>query len=191
MELVELMTARLTLRCPSEADIPRVAEICKDSVIAEFTMVPHPYEIEHARGFVADMVPAGWADGSTLTWGIYERHDPRLLGIVSLSGVSDGIAELGYWIESETRGRGVMTEAAERVVEYAFALVPLGLGLHRLGWEALTTNVASARVAQKLGFAWEGQRRQAAFRLGRTYDLTFAGLLHTDERPATSWPSNE
>ncbi|MEF3403534.1 GNAT family N-acetyltransferase [Agromyces sp. CCNWLW203] len=189
MEIVELMTARLSLRCPSEVDIPRIAEICGDAAIAEFTTVPYPYETKHARGFVVDVIPAGWASGSSLTWGIYELSGLRILGVVSLSRIEAGMAELGYWIDPEARGRGLMTEAAARVVEYALAEAPVGLGLDRLGWEAITTNIASARVAQKLGFTWEGQRRGAGVRFGQRYDLTLAGLVRSDVRSPTAWPS--
>ncbi len=156
--------------------------------MAEFTTVPHPYEFEHAHQFVTEVVPAGWSNGSYLTWGIYERTASLLLGVVSLSQIEDGISELGYWIDVAARGRGLMTEAVGHVVDFAFSAPPAGLGLNRLGWEAMSTNEASARVAQKAGFSWEGRRRSAAVRLGRTYDLTFAGLLRNDARTATVWP---
>lgn len=119
MNHVELTTARLTLRPPSEADIPRVAEICSDAAVTEFTTVPYPYDVGHARTFIVDVIPAGWVSGSTLTWGIYTRSDARLLGVVSLSRISDGMAELGYWLDPLVRRQGLMTEAAARVVEFA------------------------------------------------------------------------
>lgn len=138
---------------------------------------------------MVDVIPAGWASGTALTWGIYEQSCDDLLGVVSLSQIEDASAELGYWIAPEVRGKGLMTEAATRVVNYAFAASPGGLGLTRLGWEALTVNAASAKVAQKIGFSWEGQRRSATSRFGLRHDLTLAGLLKDDARSqATTWP---
>lgn len=191
MECVELETARLILRCPTEGDIDRIVTICQDADIASFTTVPNPYRRENATEFVSGVIPAGWSTGSALAWGIYLKDAPQLLGVVSLSNVQDGAAELGYWIDPLVRAQGVMTEAAARVVAFGFSASPDGLGLHRIGWEAISINGPSARVAQKVGFRWEGHRRGAAVRLGTIYDLTLAGVLSTDDRSmSTPWPGS-
>lgn len=188
MECVELETERLILRCPTEGDIDRIFTICQDADIASFTTVPHPYRRENAAEFVSGVIPAGWTSGQALTWGIYLNDAPQLFGVVSLSNVHDGAAELGYWIDSRVRAQGVMTEAATRVVTFGFAASPDGLGLRRIGWEAISINGPSARVAQKVGFRWEGHRRGAVVRLGTICDLTFAGVLSTDDRSMpTPW----
>ena len=189
MELLELETDRLTLRAPGIADVDHITRICQDGEISRFTTVPYPYRREDAAEFVHDVIPAGWASGLDLSWGIYPKPESHLAGVVSLSGIRDGVAELGYWIDPHLRGRGLMTEAVARVVEFALSGTPEGLGLRRIGWEAVSGNSASARVAMKAGFRWEGRRRGAALRHGIPYDLDFAGLLHTDDRdePQT-WP---
>lgn len=190
MECVTLTTERLILRCPSAADVDRVLSICEDPEIVAFTTVPHPYRLEDAKAFVTEIIPAGWASGTGLAWGMYAKDQNELLGLVSLSRIESGSAELGYWLDSEVRGQGLMTEAAARVVDYAFAPTPDGLHLRRLGWEAVADNTASAGVARKLGFRWEGLRRQAADRLGTIYDLSYAGLLRSDDRLGYNpWPS--
>lgn len=188
---MELETARLILRCPTEGDIDRIVTICQDADIASFTTVPNPYRRENATEFVSGVIPTGWSTGSALAWGIYLKDAPQLLGVVSLSNVQDGAAELGYWIDPLVRAQGVMTEAAARVVAFGFSASPDGLGLHRIGWEAISINGPSVRVAQKVGFRWEGHRRGAAVRLGTIYDLTLAGVLSTDDRSmSTPWPGS-
>ena len=190
MEPCDLSTTRLTLRCPTSSDIDRVTEICGDPAIAAFTTVPDPYRRDDARHFIDDVIPDGWSTGTMLTWGIYRRDGSGILGVISLSEVRDGSADLGFWIDRRVRGHGYMTEAVEKIVDYGFAAAPTGLGLARIGWEAFADNAASARVAEKIGFALEGVRRQAILRGDRRHDLTVAGLLRDDAREPTMWPRN-
>ncbi|MBO9704928.1 MAG: GNAT family N-acetyltransferase, partial [Arthrobacter sp.] len=79
-----LTTERLILRCPSAADVDRVLSICEDPEIVAFTTVPHPYRLEDAKTFVTEIIPAGWASGTGLAWGMYAKDQNELLGLVSL-----------------------------------------------------------------------------------------------------------
>lgn len=189
MEPVELMTGRLVLACPTEADVSAVVRICNDPAVVEFTTVPCPYREEDARGFLGEVAPAGWDSGTSCVWGICARGGRELLGVISLTGIADGTADLGYWIDSAVRGQGFMTEAVRAVIAVAFGEAPDGLGLERISWEAVTPNTASARIAQKTGFTWEGERRSAVVRLGKRYDLTVAGLLRGDDGTEKPWPA--
>jgi RimJ/RimL family protein N-acetyltransferase len=85
-----------------------------------------------------------------------------------------------------SRRRGLLTEAARAVIDWGFA--PDGVHAARIEWRAVVGNRASARVAQALGFRYEGMLRQAlANSLGRD-DGWIAGLLATDERTPQHWP---
>lgn len=65
--------------------------------------------------------------------------------------------ELGYWLSEEFWGRGIMTEAVEKVIEYAFCEMKLDLV------SVLTepSNIGSLRVIEKAGFRREGTERKA------------------------------
>lgn len=86
--------------------------------------------------------------------------------------------EMGYWLRSDLCGRGLMTEAAKAIVEFAF----VDLKIHRVELHAGTENHASIRVAQKLGFKREGVLREAGRGAGGFYDSYVFGLLSSDER---------
>jgi ribosomal-protein-serine acetyltransferase len=103
------------------------------------------------------------------------------IGSVGLAGARLDFrrAELGYWLRSDLAGRGLMTEAASAVVHFAFEEV----GLHRLELHAAVGNDASARVAEKLGFQYEGTARHAGHGGGDWQDMKVYGLLATDPRP--------
>ncbi|UAJ80503.1 GNAT family N-acetyltransferase [Leifsonia sp. ZF2019] len=185
---VVLTGARVVLAAPVEADVDRIAELCVDPAVAEWTTVPSPYTREHAVGFVTGMVADGWITGRSCTWGI--RVDGMLVGMIGLDGIADAAAEIGFWLAPAARGHGIMTEAVGLVLDFAFAAAPDGVGLERVVWHAYAGNHASAAVARRAGFVFEGISRQGAVQRGRRRDDWQAGLLADDPRtPADGWPA--
>lgn len=63
-----------------------------------------------------------------------------------------GVAEVGYWVRREARGRGYATRATRLVSESGIH----ELALSRIQLHAFPENVASQRVAEKAGFTREG-----------------------------------
>lgn len=105
---------------------------------------------------LADEHAAASAGQACRLW-LFPREEPdRAIGFVGLSNIVRGAFQschLGYEVDGRFGGRGLMTEAAGAVVGWAFA----GLGLHRVEANIMPRNVRSIRVAQKLGFVWEGR----------------------------------
>jgi ribosomal-protein-serine acetyltransferase len=89
------------------------------------------------------------------------------------------IGEIGYWIRTDRASRGYATEAGQALIDFAFA----GLGLYRLELRAGVENLASQRVAEKLGFHREGRLRKGCAHGDAGYDCYLYGLLATDPRP--------
>ncbi|WP_261164955.1 GNAT family N-acetyltransferase [Microbacterium sp. Marseille-Q6965] len=181
---VELATERLVLSAPTEADIDAIYAACQDPDIQRFTTVPAPYQRTDAEAFV-HLVAAWWATGDECTWAI--RTQGALVGMIALHGVRDGAAEIGYWVAAPARGRGYLTEAAHAVLDFAFG----PMRLQRVEWRAVTDNPASMRIAQKLGFRYEGMLRLGLGRIGpgnERRDGHIAGLLAADARTPQPWP---
>ncbi|ANC30368.1 GNAT family N-acetyltransferase [Isoptericola dokdonensis] len=193
MEPFVLRSSAVTLSVPTGADVERIAAVCVDPEIAAWTVVPSPYSVEDATGFVSGFVPAGWEQERDFTWAVRAPGsvDGAVLGMVGVScGGEPGEqrrGELGYWTAPDARGRGLTTAAARLVVDWA--LDPEGLGLTRLQWQAFTGNWASRRVAWKLGFRFEGTLRRYGAQRGTLRDSWMASLLPDDPRqPAEPWP---
>ena len=89
------------------------------------------------------------------------------------------LGELGYWVASDRAGRGYATEAGAAVVRFGFD----ALRLYRLELRAGIDNLASRRVAEKLGFRREGTLRKGCPLPGGAYDGLLYGLLATDRLP--------
>ncbi len=184
-----LFGERVTLTLPRETDVDRVASLCEDPAVQRWTTVPSPYTREDAEHFILDVVPAGWATGTTLTWAIRLGRDDHLNGMIGLHDIAGASAEIGYWLSPEARGQGIMAESVQLVCDYGFAPGDAGLGLQRITWQAFVGNIPSAKVAQNSGFTFEGMRRLGAVQRGRRLDDWSASLLAGDPRlPAQGWP---
>ena len=84
-----------------------------------------------------------------------EAATGEVVGVITLSGILRGgfqNAYVGYYGMAGSSGRGLMTEAVGMMCRLAFD----GLGLHRLEANIQPGNVASIRLARRLGFRLEG-----------------------------------
>jgi RimJ/RimL family protein N-acetyltransferase len=93
-----------------------------------------------------------WLDDHVFHFAVIARETARVLGIAGLNREGTDAAELHYWIRTDHAGRGLTTEACRALVEWARDELRLsGLTL----W-AGRENLASRRVAEKLGFTHVG-----------------------------------
>jgi len=189
MDPVTLRTDRLVLSVPTPEDAEDVIAYATDPDVVAFTPVPVPYGHAEAAQWL-ESVRQGWVDDTRYEFGIRRTSDPRLLGTIGLFGFTDGAAEIGYAVHPDGRGQGFVSEAAERVVAWAFGTRPSGLGLVRVQWRALATNTPSIVVAQRIGMTYEGRRRLGNLHRGQRYDELTAAVLHDDDRrSARGWPA--
>jgi ribosomal-protein-alanine N-acetyltransferase len=88
--------------------------------------------------------------------------DGRLAGQVSVSSIVRGAFDcgyVGYWVDEQVAGRGVLPTALALVLDHCFGPV----GLHRVEADVRPENAASRRVVDKLGFREEGLHRRYLF----------------------------
>ena len=97
------------------------------------------------------------------------------LGNVSVWHTSrrERAGEIGYWVRSTITGDGIGSEAAARVVQVAFE----ELELHRVTLRIATGNLASERIAEKLGFVREGLLRKEVLVAGTWLDHSLWAIL--------------
>lgn len=96
--------------------------------------------------------------------------------------------DTGYWVRKRAQGKGFATEAANALVRYAFDL----LGMKRVGLTHSAGNEASKRIAERLGFSFEGVQKNAnVLPGGRCADRLCYGRLDLDGLPDLDvrWPT--
>ena len=184
MEPVVLRTLRLELSVLTEGDAEALFAAGQDPAVQRYTSVPTPFTRADADELIA-ATRAGWQTGDRLSWAV--REQGMLVGIVGLYRVDGkGSGELGYWLAAPARGRGLLTEAARTALDWGFSAD--GAALARIEWHAVVGNTASARVAERLGFRFEGVRRAALIGSDGREDGWSAALLATDDRTPQTWP---
>ena len=117
--------------------------------------------------------------GDAFPWGV--TFDGRLAGQCSVGNVTYGSAltgSVGYWVDRELAGRGVIPTAVALAIDHAFFVA----GLHRIEINIRPENTASLRVVEKLGLRYEGRRERLLHIDGAWRDhLAFA--VTVDEVP--------
>jgi ribosomal-protein-alanine N-acetyltransferase len=111
-----------------------------------------------------------------------EAPEGEVVGMISLSNFVRGAlqqATLGYKIGKRFEGRGLMREAIEAVVAYAFD----ELCLHRLSANYQPTNERSGAVLRRLGFTVDGYARDYLFVGGGWKDHVLTSLVNPSWRP--------
>lgn len=156
LEGLVLHSGRLTLRPWQPEDAPTVHAIMADERMHQHLALPWPYTAEDARDFVTGHALAGRAAGTRLDCAIAENASGRLVGSATLQLPVAGhvSAEIGYWVAAADWGRGYATEAVRTLARFGLAN-----GLERIQIRCELPNAASAVVALRSGFGFEGTSR--------------------------------
>ena len=120
------------------------------------------------RGYAEDQA----RDGRRL-FGIW--LDDVLVGGVGFAAFNAqwGVCELGAWLCPEASGRGLITLAAQRLIDWAVHT----RGVARVEWRAAVENRRSIAVAERLGMRREGVLRAALPMNGRRHDVEVWALV--------------
>ena len=166
-----------------------VAALDDPEVSLWIPVIPYPYRLEDAEAFF-DLVERESEAGRMVAGAIVGHTDGRLLGGIGLSGISrlNASAEVGYWIAAAERNKGMASRATALLVDWGFA----ELGLDRIGLLADVDNVASRRLARRLGFVEEGVLRSYLMTRRGRRDTVMYGRLATDlgrEEPPPPLPA--
>jgi [ribosomal protein S5]-alanine N-acetyltransferase len=149
---MRLESPRLLLREMIPADVPALHAVLGDPETMRW--YPHPFSAAEVEAWIArqiDRYPTG-----TGLLGLVLRETGALLGDCGpvWQTVDDGRApelEIGYHVHRAWQGRGLATEAARAVRDYAFAT----LGVDHVISLIRPENLPSRRVAEKNGLTLE------------------------------------
>jgi ribosomal-protein-serine acetyltransferase len=86
--------------------------------------------------------------------------------------------EIGYWLGEAVSGHGLMSRASRAMLSLAFD----ELKLNRVSLQTEVDNVRSCALAERLGFNFEGVRRQSAVNGERLVDMACYAMLAEEWR---------
>jgi RimJ/RimL family protein N-acetyltransferase/protein tyrosine phosphatase (PTP) superfamily phosphohydrolase (DUF442 family) len=177
---IRLETARLVLREFELGDLDACMAYTSDPEVVRW-MEWGPNTREETQDFLTRQTtrPAG-EDRRSFELAIVLREENELIGGVGLRvrNPQSREGDIGYVLNRKWWNRGIVTEAAQKMLDFGFDL----LGLHRLVATADTRNVGSLRVMEKIGMSSEGVFRQDQHLRGQWRDTAVCAILEEDRR---------
>jgi ribosomal-protein-alanine N-acetyltransferase len=161
-ELPRLSTDRLVIRFLDDEDAPEVLDFyTRNRAFFEQTNPARPassYSLEYWRAQIPKNRVEFLEDRACPLFVFFKEDPKRVIGQVNLFAFIRGTFHaciLGYSLDEKHTGRGLMTEAVRRVVEYGFE----ELRLHRIMANYWPENVRSGLLLARLGFQRDGYAR--------------------------------
>lgn len=179
--LHQIGTSRLTIRPLTGEDLPNVYSLLSDYETACKAGYRPIVSSSEAEGYLRESIRLGTAYGLTL-----KDRPSDVFGILTLDpqeredggGVKTRTAEIGYFMRSDMRRNGYMSEAVDAIMAYLLTTTPTDRVLIRV----IAGNEASRRVALKCGFLYEGLLKEAGENgaTGETESLELYSLTRQD-----------
>lgn len=131
----------------------------------------------HSLKFIQDSLHEANMQQS-LALGIF--HNDRIIGGIGMQNWDHKVrrADIGYWIDRNHAGSGIVTRSVQRLIEFLFT----STDLNKIEIRFSARNTKSAKVAERLGFRIEGVIRQATVRNGLIEDMVITGMLRSEYR---------
>ena len=119
-----LTTERLTLRQLVIDDEQEIFNLRSDTEINKYLDRQVSNTLEDARNFIK-RVNENITKNNSLYWAIVLVDTNTLVGTICLHSFSDGNGkcEIGYELLTNFQGQGIMKEAVEKVIDYAFKTI--------------------------------------------------------------------
>lgn len=154
MTLPHLVTPRLHLRHVEPAMAVAHAEfMARNRLHLKPWEPPRPADLESAEAWVPLLVGAlqAFEADREVRWALFDPADGRLVGRINFTGIQRGPFQsclLGYQIDAQCEGRGLMREALEATIGYMFGVKRL----HRIEANYRPHNERSGALLARLGF---------------------------------------
>jgi ribosomal-protein-alanine N-acetyltransferase len=140
-----LATERLTLRQLSASDVQEIFLLRSDTSINKYVDRRPSKTLEDALEFI-DKIKSN----SLSYWAIALKGNEKLIGTICLFDVSEEQkkCEMGYELLTEYQGKGIMREAAKKIIEYSIQT----LGVKTIDAYTHKDNQSSTNLLKELKF---------------------------------------
>lgn len=141
-----IKTTRLILRPIQESDMEAIHEYAGDREITMMMFLPNETKSETEK-FVYDSI-AEWKNENPKDREFVIVYKDNVIGGINLESCNEErIYEIGWIVNKNYRGKGIASEAARALVEYAFDF----LGARKIIAHCDSKNKASEKVMMKIG----------------------------------------
>lgn len=168
-------TERLVLRQITNDDVNEIFELRSNPETMKYIPRPLVKTIEDALEHIAT-IEEKIVLNEGINWGITLKGNDRLFGIIGFYRMQpeNFRSEIGYMLLPEFHGKGIITEAVQRLITYGFD----DLKLHSIEAVIDPENFASEKVLQKCNFIKEAHLKESQFYEGKFLDKVIYSLLN-------------
>ena len=146
-EFPRLETDRLVLRKLVNTDSKAVFKNYSDEEISKNFMDKPFSELEQAIQLI-DAFNKEFDQEKAITWAIALKETNACIGTCSYMIESKSTVEIGYDLDKEYWGKGLMTEALNSIIGHGFEY----LGIEKIIADTMSTNMRSINLLKGLGF---------------------------------------
>ena len=156
MSFSELKTERLILRPLKETDVAAIYSLRTDDTVNKYIDRKKPTSFDEANEFINETIK-GITDNKWIYWAITLKDNPKLIGTVCFWNFSEtkNIAEIGFELNPEFHGQGIMNEVLKSVLDFGFKII----GLEIIEAFIHKDNIASRKLVVKNNFNLDTERR--------------------------------
>lgn len=176
---MRITTKRLVLREVRKTDIKDLYEDMSNIKISSCLLgVPHPFKMSDARSWINHCIRTiNQRPREEYIFAITFKKEDKMIGevIINETDFEQKKAELAFWLSESHWKKGVISEAVIAVMDFAFNK----LKINRLEVSVFAENIASNNLAKKLGFIYEGTKREVSIpeSTKKVHDDHIYGLL--------------
>lgn len=170
-------TDRLILRPFELKDAPIVHQLANNIDLARTTLhIPYPYPDGLAKHWITTSIEK-MKRGSSYSFAIVLKGTLDLVGCISLNiALNHNRGELAYWIGRPYWDNGYATEAAKRIIQFAFS----ELKLNRIWATVMKKNYPSIEVMKKSGLDYEGTFPEHVLKWDVYEDVEYYGIIKSE-----------
>jgi ribosomal-protein-alanine N-acetyltransferase len=171
----DLETERLSLKQVTNDDVTDIFELRSNKEVMKYIPRPLLQNKEEALELIA-MLNDKIENNIGINWGIRLKNDPKIIGIIGHYKIKPEHyrAEVGYMLLPEYNGKGIVSEALQKVVEYGFK----EMQLHSIEAILDPKNTGSEKVLLKNGFVKEAHLLENEYYDGRFLDTLIYSILN-------------
>lgn len=171
----DISTQRLILRPPVEHDFDGMFSMLSDSETVKYwsndpIRDPQEAAVKHQQNLQSD------DDGDSISWAICLKGDDQMIGRCVFFHLDQDHhrAEIGFILNRQFWRNGIMREALEAVLKFAFG----PMQIHRIEADVDPDNEASLALLESLGFKREGYFPERWYISGKWMHSVMLGLLN-------------
>lgn len=168
----------LSLKLVEIKDAPRIFELTENSrkYLKEWLpWLDFTKSVNDSEQFIRSALK-GYSENQSMTSAII--YNGEIIGIAGYNKIdwNNKNVSIGYWLDKNYEGKGIMTKVASALTEYAINQ----LHLNRVEIRAAIGNSKSRSIPEKLGYTYEGCIRQAEWLYDHYVDHAVYSMLATE-----------